>query len=222
MTKPIDLEPRSNGGKFIACAVPNCHRNSHYSAKGSQGWCRAHYLRMRRYGDPLGGSKTLEGDPAHFLKETVLTHEGDDCLPWPFSRNGDGYGLMYSKGKMYRVSRVVCEHVNGPPPTPQHHAAHSCGNGHLGCVTKRHLSWKTPAENKADQIRHGTWAHGASHARAKLTESDVRAIRSLRGTVSLKDLSLQFGITESMIGEIQKHRRWTSLDAGVSRGSLAQ
>ena len=222
MTTLPDLEPPPRGSKFIACAVPNCHRNSHYSAKGSQGWCRAHYLRMCRYGDPLGGSKTLEGDPAHFFRETVLRYDGDECLTWPYGKNGDGYGQMRFQGKMRRVSRLVCEHVNGPPPTPKHEAAHSCGNGHLSCVTKRHLSWKTPAENKADQIRHGTWAHGASHARAKLTESDVRTIRALRGKVSLKDLSSQFGIAESMIGEIQKDRRWTSLDADTSKRSSAQ
>ncbi|WP_292637037.1 hypothetical protein [Mesorhizobium sp.] len=60
---------------------------------------------------------------------------------------------MMKDGKCRRVSRLVCEEVHGPPPSPDHEAAHSCDNGDLGCATKRHLSWKTPKENTADKFK---------------------------------------------------------------------
>lgn len=85
-----------------------------------------------------------------------MAYEGDDCLTWPFLKSPRGYARMHVNGRDKRVSRLVCEEAYGTPPTPDHHAAHSCGKGHLACVTKRHLRWATPVENAADKIIHGT------------------------------------------------------------------
>ena len=50
------------------------------------------------------------------------------------------------------VSRVVCEELNGPPPTSKHEAAHNTPNGCVGglCVNGDHLRWATRKENAAD------------------------------------------------------------------------
>jgi hypothetical protein len=106
------------------------------------------------------------------------------------------------------VHRLVCEYVNGAAPTPRHHAAHSCGNGHLGCVTPRHLSWKTPSENADDKLVHGTAQRGEKHAHAKLTENQVRIIRELKGTASQTTLAERFGVSPTTIGQIHNRRVW--------------
>jgi len=84
---------------------------------------------------------------------------GYECLIWPYAKTNKGYGVGYGRtkinGRKQIVSRIICEAVRGAPPTPRHEAAHSCGNGHLGCCTKRHLFWKTPEENWEDRRRHG-------------------------------------------------------------------
>src|SRR5215471_14726746 len=85
-------------------------------------------------------------------------HAGDDCLQWPFSRSSSGYGILFHEGKVVYAHRTMCELANGKPPTPKHHASHSCGRGHLGCVNPRHLEWKTAAENQQDRRKHGTWS----------------------------------------------------------------
>lgn len=131
------------------CTVDGCDK-----AHQAKGLCGAHYMRLFRHGDPLGGG-TSPGEPQEFYRNIVLPYAGKDCLTWPFSRNAAGYGRIWVDGGMRTVSRRVCEEVNGPPPTPKHEAAHSCGKGHLACVTKGHLSWKTPKENCADRIIHG-------------------------------------------------------------------
>ena len=85
-----------------------------------------------------------------------LSFSGDECLIWPFRRGETGYGRVRWEGKQRNVSRIVCGLVNGEPPSPEHQAAHSCGNGRGGCANPKHLTWKTPQENQADRLVHGT------------------------------------------------------------------
>lgn len=119
------------------CSVPGCG-NQHQS----RGFCNSHYQRSLRHGgDPLsGGPPSPRNEARRFYRETVLTYEGDECLIWPFSKSDGGYGLLKTNGQHRRVSNLVCREFRGSPPTPKHEAAHSCGHGHLGCVTKRHMS----------------------------------------------------------------------------------
>src|SRR5437879_1542174 len=83
-----------------------------------------------------------------------VNYQGDDCLPWPFSRL-NGYGRGGHNGTPFYANRMMCEKAHGPPPTPEHEAAHSCGNGPQGCTNPRHLSWKTPSANQLDRAEHG-------------------------------------------------------------------
>lgn len=184
------------------CIIHGCE-----SKVFGRGWCNAHYKRWWRYGDPLLG-RTAEGDPQKYLHDVVLIYDGDDCLTWPFGRSSAGYGLLSQHGQMALVSRMVCEAANGPPPSSNHHAAHSCGLGHTGCVAKRHLSWKTPRENAADKITHGTAILGEDSPNAKLKVSQVIEIRQLRGRMSQGDIGDLFGISSSHVCAIQMRRAW--------------
>src|SRR5687768_13870758 len=137
--------------------------------------------------------KTARHEAQKFLQE-LLSYEGDECLMWPYMVGSDGVGRMWFKGKPRRVPRVICEAAHGPPPTPDHEAAHSCGKGHLACVTKGHLSWKTHVENIADKFIHGTIAKGERQGSAKLTEADVRTILALKGIVAQRRIAARFGV----------------------------
>ena len=135
------------------CSVDGCDKPIE-----ARGWCKPHYRRWYNHGDPLAG-KTLRGESERWLREEALAYSGDDCLIWPYAKTnkgyGDGYGRTKIDGRKVIVSRFICEKVNGVPPTQRHQAAHSCGNGHLGCVTPKHLSWKTPEQNWDDRRLHG-------------------------------------------------------------------
>lgn len=188
------------------CSIPDCGKR-YYGG----GLCNMHWQRVRKHGDPYGGG-TTPGEPLRYLNEIVLLYEGDECLSWPFGKITAGYGTIHFDGRLCLVSRVVCERVHGPPPTPEHEAAHSCGKGHEGCVAKRHLSWKTSAENKADQLIHGTRPRGSKHGNAKLSNSDVIKIRSLRGKAKQADIAHWFGVDKSVISRVQSGKRWAWLD----------
>ncbi len=147
-----------------------------------------------------------KGEALRFLTEVVFKYEGDECLVWPYHRNYGGYGSLRIKSKAYLVSRLACDERNGPPPTAKHQAAHSCGKGHEGCCTKRHLSWKTPRENSADAIAHGAVARADRLPQTKLTPSQIIEIRSL--VLPQKQIAIRFGVHPTTISKIQSRDEW--------------
>lgn len=193
-------------GMQTTCSIEGCGRLFY-----ARGWCESHYRRWRKYGDPFAG-QTVRGDATRFYHEVVLRYDGDECLIWPFSRTPSGYARMGIGRKICRVSRVLCEEVNGPPPTPEHEAAHSCGGGTRGCVNPRHLRWATKLENAADRVKHGTTLRGERAARSKLTRENVREIRSLKGRETQRELSRRFGVSTRTVYDIQARNVWAWLD----------
>lgn len=159
---------------------------------------------------------TVKGQSAgkKWLEDNV-SYSADACLLWPFSINS-GYGQFNVYGKGIKAHRYMCELVNGPAPSPQHDAAHSCGNRR--CVSPRHISWKTKTENQLDRRLHGTKANGK---RGKLTYEQRLEIRSLRGSVTQLELAQRYGVTRQCIsnimteelrprarGAVREGRRW--------------
>lgn len=188
------------------CSIPGCS-----SLARRRGWCTKHYHRWRAHGDPLKLLTAAQGELRDYLDNVVMAYEGDECLMWPFSRDSHGYGALRFEGRTCKVHRVVCELVNGPPASPNMHAAHSCGRGAEGCCTKRHLSWKTHAENMADTVLHGTSRAGERNPLAKLTSAQVAEILELNGTVTQRALARQFAVSQATISRVVLRRNWTSV-----------
>jgi len=193
------------------CSVPECGKK--HIAKG---FCSPHYESWVRHGDPLLG-KRASREVLRFFHNVVLPYEGNECLTWPYNKNNKGYGQMRFEGRYGGVSRFLCEKTYGPPPTPKHEAAHSCGNGHLGCVTKGHLSWKTHTENMADKLIHGTHSRGENNVVAKLSEKQAREILSLKGKEPQRETAARYGIAESTVSNIQIGARWNWLSQAEGR-----
>lgn len=125
-------------------------------------------------------------------------YQGDDCLMWPF-RGPNGYGVFGYLGKQYYAHRYMCELVKGPPPTPEHEAAHSCGRGQFGCVNPCHLSWKTPSDNQRDRRLHGTKSSGG---RGRLTDEQAAQIRALRGAMPQREIAAMFNTSRANVSLI--------------------
>lgn len=190
------------------CRIDGC--NAPVKVK-SRGLCNRHYRRFQRHGDPLAGGLP-KGEPFRYFSEVVLSHHEDACLFWPYGKSGGGYALMWSPHNEDRyVHRAACRAEHGPPPTPRHEAAHSCGKGHLGCVARKHLSWKTSSDNQIDKRAHGTDNRGHRHPLAKLTEEQVRQIRALGPNISCLAIARQLGVTDSAIYAIREGITWRHL-----------
>ena len=187
------------------CKIDECQSRVH-----AWGMCQKHYLRTKTHGSPHGSHpdhrKGLNWIEAH------VPYSGDDCLKWPFSVSHHGRGKVTIDGKSVPAPRYMCILAHGEPPTPKHHAAHTCGKGHEGCVNPRHLVWKTPKANEADKVEHGTLRRGTEINTNKLTEDDVRAIRRMIGKASGVEIAKAWGITPAMVSRIKKRQAWAWLD----------
>lgn len=189
------------------CSVPDCGK----PVCNGRGWCSAHYSRWRRHGSTDVVRKPANGDVRRYLADKVIPYEGAECLIWPFARDQSGYPRINGH-KSSVASRAICEMIHGQPPTPAHCSAHSCGNGHLGCVNPTHLRWATSAENKADELNHGTRNRGDRNGMARLTANDVRGIRDLLGTMSQLEIAKLYGVHQVQISKIKAREVWGWLD----------
>lgn len=185
------------------CSVNDCHKPSH-----ARGWCKTHHKRWMRHGDPLFRMKAANGELRRFYTEQVVPYAGDECLIWPYTRDRHGYAKMMVRGACKAVSRLVCEDANGPPPATNYDAAHSCGNGHRGCVAKTHLRWATRKENVEDMRRHGTMSVGESRHNAKITARDARRIADAPKAATNAALAGRYGISASQVRMIRAGRSW--------------
>lgn len=151
---------------------------------------------------------TRHGEALSYFKNVVLPYRGEECLIWPYSRTPDGYTSMGYDGRTHTVSEIACTLTYGPRPTPQHQAAHKCGNGKGGCCAPGHVRWATPAENAADKFDHGTSTRGEGNHAAKLTEAEVAQIREMRGISTQSAVARLFGVSPSQVSYIQSGKRW--------------
>lgn len=149
------------------------------------------------------------------MKETGLQwllrhrdYSGDDCLTWPLGRDNHGYGQCGHRGMFFKAHRRMCELVCGPCPSGAHQASHSCGNGHLGCVNPRHLSWKTRSENQLDRRTHGTATTNPLGRRGKITPAIAEEIRSLQGRMTQQQIATSFGVSKPTVRRIFSGKFW--------------
>ncbi len=193
------------------CLVDGCEKSALSKHKGALGYCSAHYQRLRKHGSPTAGA-TGHGEPEKWLESKKL-HSGDECLIWPYTRNNEGYGMLSMRGGKYvHAHRQMCRISHGEPEEESMHAAHSCGNGHLGCVNPNHLRWDTAKGNMADKVIHGRNNRGRKHPKNRLTESQVLEIRERSKTESKLSLSKEYGVSHTAIGHIVSRKNWAWLN----------
>ena len=197
---------------FKACSVEGCNKNAHRSANGRSGYCCGHYGRTIRgvgIAHPLG---TEKGAALSFLI-SASESKSCECIVWPFARHKNGYGMITRQRKKHYVHRAVCEIVHGSPPGDGRkiHAAHSCGNGHLGCCNGSHLRWATVAENANDRAIHGTKLFGESVSGARLTIAEIFEIRALRNKMTQQKIADTYKVSLGTINDIFCNRTWTWL-----------
>lgn len=190
--------------KLTICSVDGCGK-----VHRCKGYCALHYRRFLR-----NGTHAYKGNPNPckvYFYEVVIPYAGDDCLAWPMKRTEKGYARIRLNGKLQYVHRAACAIVNGPAPSTKHDAAHICGNGHLGCCNPRPITWATRAQNKSHMVGHGTLPVGENASNAKLTESDVRKIRTLLTELSDIKIAQKFGVGRSTVWAIRAGKSWNHL-----------
>jgi hypothetical protein len=138
--------------------------------------------------------------------EQVAIGVPDACWPWTgkLMKNGYGMGWTGNVGRLaHRMAYALCI---GDIPSGDWHVCHKCDN--RKCCNPAHLFLGTPADNLADMDSKGrrNAPRGEGHCHRKLTEDDIRRIRS--DTRSLRRIGLDYGVTNQAIDSIKKRKRW--------------
>ncbi len=130
------------------CATDACSQPS-----VARGLCKRHH-RMHSIAGTLEGfprQRASSGDGIRFL-EGLLEKRDEHCV-WFLGRQSR-YPTLKIDGQTVAAHRLALVMVTDGD-MPRLEAAHTCGNGHLGCVNPGHLYWATHAENMADVARLG-------------------------------------------------------------------
>lgn len=125
----------------------------------SKGWCRRHYKKWQRYGDPL--YRTIRDlSPSERFWPKVDKQE-DGCWIWTAGKDWDGYGIFSEGGRSHRAHRWSYEECVAPIPNDLV-LDHLCRV--VSCVNPDHLEPVTPrvnfcrGETNATKVR-CKWGH---------------------------------------------------------------
>jgi hypothetical protein len=77
----------------------------------------------------------------------------DDCIPWPFAKDDNGYGKIWFMGVLCLASRVALHLHNGFDLGSPLEAMHTCDNP--PCINPRHLIPGTHKQNFLDASKKG-------------------------------------------------------------------
>jgi len=188
----------------MKCSIDNCNRKIH-----AKGLCSPHYNRLLRSGD-VAGIRAFRGKPKEEI-EKAYDWNSEDCLIWPYA-NCQGYPIVRLDGKNQRVTRIVCERINGPPKEDKSYVLHSCGGGSLGCYNPKHLRWGDQKENMEDCIEHGKTTRGSRQPNSKITEETaIEVKRRLKNKQMMKQIAADLDIPYSIVISIHIGRSWSWL-----------
>lgn len=159
------------------------------------------------------------------MKDAAEAFEGDGCWVWAGSKNPQtGYGQLsaWESGKrvVLTAHRVSFKAFNGAIPEGMC-VLHTCDNP--ACFNPAHLFIGTVKDNSEDMVRKGRWyggdhaTHwtqlrperipvGTRHHASKLTDDDVRAIRSSDAT--LQAMSDTFKVSKAALSDIRLRKTW--------------
>jgi len=190
------------------CSASNC-----VSVSMARGLCQKHYMQFRR-ANP-GAPRLYEYGVS--LKDKVEKFydrtESDGCWLWKGAKNEQGYGrISGDNGVMLLAHRAVWTVEKGKIPAGMI-LMHVCDTP--ACVNPKHLRVATQAENLLDmraKMRGSDppWNGGAKHHSARLTEADVRAIRSSKeSSTAIAD---RLGVHRTAVIKARSGKTWKHID----------
>jgi len=187
---PLPTNLQDVGRIMKICKIEYCE-NKHYA----KGYCKKHYMRLRRHGDPLHESREYHGMRRSSEYETWINMKAR-C----YNQNNHAYQRYGGRGIIvcdrWRDSFMAFYEDLGPKPFPKAQIDRKNNNGNY---MPKNCRWVTAAENS----RNGS--------RTKLTMEKARAIRKAykAGGVLQRELAWLYGVVETVISDIISQKRWS-------------
>ena len=145
-----------------------------------------------------------------YLVRTVLNHNSDECLIWPFALSTFyGYAFVYvpEDHEDRHAHRVAYKVIHGNYPTKQ--GCHTCDN--RACYNPRHVFDGTQKENLEDMVAKGRSLRGERNHRAKLTAQQVIEARSDYEHMTRKAVAAKYGLSEGGMKKVLSGESWRHL-----------
>ncbi len=136
-----------------------------------------------------------------------------DCWLWLAGKDPGGYGRIRFERKNWKAHRVAWILTKGIIPRGLC-VLHRCDTP--ACVRSSHLWLGTKEENWADMRRKGRGVNppvhsGETHHKAKVTEDDVRRMRSLYPEFNYTELGQMFGVSNVQATNIVTRKHWANI-----------
>lgn len=141
---------------------------------------------------------------ANFLAK-VDERGPNECWHWKASRDNGGRGQFAIRGQSpHRAHRIAWIIANGPIPDGLC-VCHKCDNP--PCCNPAHLFLGTQIENIADMHMKGRNSV-VGHFPPKLTQEQVKQIRGLYPSISMRQIGRKYGVCAAAVCRIVHGTRW--------------
>ena len=156
------------------------------------------------------------GNEGRFWSKVQKLPEPNDCWVWTGFLNEKMYGRFSIRKN--RKSTLIFSHIYSwelysGRPVPKDCSivvCHKCD--HPWCVNPQHLFLGTQQDNIDDKCAKGRQAKGETHGLSKLTEEQVKEIRSLYPKINGKQLAKMYGIADVNIYKLLKRETWGHIE----------
>ena len=162
----------------IKCSIEDCE-----NPQNARGWCKTHWKRWRKNGDPKIKTLWMQSDPEHRFWAKVSLPDTNGCLLWRKPSGSNGRGTFWNGKRPVQPYRFAYELLIGPIPpglTIDHVWANGCRNPL--CVNPNHLEVVSQCENvmrgRNAGKTHCPQGHPYDEANTYVTRKGTRACRS--------------------------------------------
>lgn len=140
---------------------------------------------------------------AQFWSKVDVQDDLSVCWPWTRGTTKSGYGAFKVDGKSMGAHRVAVRLFGRDVPSGVI-VRHKCDNPL--CCNPYHLDLGSHNDNVRDRVERSRSAIGAENGRARLTVSQVQAIRQDNRTHT--DIAKDYGVDRSTVSHIKKRIIW--------------